>query len=112
MKKKGTIFADELMASMKIPEKAFLYIMSDSGWSATIFDSGMDSFTQDGSGNRKIEFECKPGFMSAYSISVQKQSETGRLGVVIIQNLDVLDGGNTNAAYGIVSLAGNCGESS
>ncbi len=41
-------------------------------FSATVLDSGHDSFVQDGSKNSKIEFECVPGFMSTYSLNVQK----------------------------------------
>src|SRR5919106_980302 len=92
------------------PDKAFLFISSDSGWSATILDSEGDSFTQDGSGNSGIEFECIPGFMSIYSISVQKQTVAGSLSVSIIQNGNILDSGATNAAYGIAPLSGNCNE--
>jgi hypothetical protein len=93
------------------PDKAFLFINSDSGWSATILDSEGDSFTQDGSRDSSIEFECVPGFMSIYSLSVQKQTETGFLSIAIIQNGNILDKGETTAAYGIASLSGNCNES-
>ena len=92
------------------PDKAFLFISSDSDWSATILDSEGDSFTQDGSGDSSIEFECTPGFMSIYSLSVQKQTETGFLSIAIIQNGNILDKGETSAAYGIASLSGNCNE--
>jgi hypothetical protein len=36
-------------ASKKMPDKAYLLIFSDVGWSAYILDSALDSFTQDGS---------------------------------------------------------------
>ena len=97
-------------SSKASPDKAFLSINSDIGWSATILDSEFDSFTQDGSGDSNIEFECTPGFMSIYSISVQKQSEGGSLSIAIVQNGKVLDEGKTSAAYGIASLSGNCDE--
>lgn len=103
--------SDSVIGTSKAsPDNAFLFINSDSGWSATILDSGGDSITQDGSGDSSIEFECKPGFMSIYSLSVQKQTETGFLSIAIIQNGNILDRGETTAAYGIASLSGNCNE--
>lgn len=97
-------------SSKAVPSKAFLFVNSNVDWSATILDSQGDSFTQDGSGDSSIEFECAPGFMSIYSLSVQKQTETGFLSIAIIQNGNILDKGETNAAYGIASLSGNCNE--
>ena len=94
--------------SKKTPDKAFLMIHSDSGWSATIFDSGFDSATKDGSGNSIIEFECKPDFLSTYSLSAQKQSESGYLFLTVIQNGHYIDDASTNAAYGVVSLSDEC----
>lgn len=103
--------SNSLVESSKAsPDKAFLFINSNTGWSATVLDSGGDSFTQDGSGDSSIGFECIPGFMSSYSISVQKQEETGFLSIAIIQNGNILDRGETTAAYGIASLSGNCNE--
>jgi hypothetical protein len=87
-----------------------LLIFSDVSWSAHILDSSLDSFTQDGSGNSEIEFECVIESMSTYSLSVQKDSEAGVLLLILIQNGIVLDIMNTMAAYGIASLAGTCGE--
>jgi hypothetical protein len=58
--------------SKKTPDKAYLLIYSDVSWSANVLDSGFDSYTQDGSKNSKIEFKCVPGFMSTYSLNVQK----------------------------------------
>src|SRR5215207_10332009 len=97
-------------ASKKTPDKAYLLIYSDVSWSATVLDSELDSFTQDGSKNSKIEFECVPGSMSTYSLNVQKQSEAGNILLVIVQNGNLLDAVSTQAAYGIASLSGNCGE--
>ena len=62
-------------ASKKTPAKAYLLIYSDVSWSANILDSDTNTFhsyTQDDSKNSKIEFECIPGFMSTYSLNVQK----------------------------------------
>jgi hypothetical protein len=50
------------------------------------------------------------GFMSTYSVSVQKDSEAGGLLLTLVQNGNILDQVGTKAAYGIASLAGNCGE--
>jgi hypothetical protein len=97
-------------ASKKTPAKAYLLIFSDVSWLASILDSGFDIFTQDGSKNSKIEFECIPGFMSTYSLNVQKKSEAGNLLLVTIQDGYLLDGVSTQAEYGIASLSGYCGE--
>jgi hypothetical protein len=97
-------------ASKKTPDKAYLVILSDMGWSASILDSGRDSFTQDGSKNAQIVFECVPGPTSVYSLNVQKESEAGYLLLVVVQNGNLLDAVNTQAKYGIASLSGKCGE--
>ena len=97
-------------ASKKTPDKAHLIIFSDMGWSASVLDSGRDSFPQDGSKNGQIVFECVPGLTSVYSLNVQKDSEAGYLLLVVIQNGNLLDAVNTQAAYGIASLSGKCGE--
>jgi hypothetical protein len=97
-------------ASKKSPDKAYLLIYSDVGWSATVLDSGRDSFVQDGSKNSKIEFECVPAFTNMYSLNVQKKSEAGNLLLITVQNGNLLDAMNTQATYGIASLSGKCGE--
>jgi hypothetical protein len=45
-----------------------------------------------------------------HSINVQKKSEAGNLLLVLVQNGNLLDAARTQAAYGIASLSGNCGE--
>jgi hypothetical protein len=99
---------NQVELSKKTPNIAFLMIHSDSGWSATILDSGFDSATKDGSGNSIIEFECKPDFLSIYSLSAQKQTESGYLFLTVVQNGHFIDDASTNAAYGMVSLSGEC----
>jgi hypothetical protein len=91
------------------PSKAYLLTFSDGRWSATILDSALDSFTQDGFGNTQIAFECVPGIMNVYSLSVQK-GLGGHLLLVVVQNGKLMDAVNTQAAYGIASLAGKCGQ--
>jgi hypothetical protein len=66
----------------------------------------LDSFTQDGSRNAQIPFECVPGLPNDYSLNVQKDSEAGHLLLVVVQNGRLLDAVNTQAAYGIGSLQG------
>jgi hypothetical protein len=97
-------------ASKKTPDKAYLMAFSDMGWSASVLDSGRDSFTQDGSKNAQIVFECVPGLTNVYSLNVQKESESGHLLLVVVQNGNLLDAVNTQAAYGIASLSGKCGQ--
>jgi hypothetical protein len=45
-----------------------------------------------------------------YSISVQKDTEAGFLFLGLIHNGNIKDDTRTEAAYGIASLSGNCGE--
>jgi len=66
----------------------------------------MDSATRQGSGNSKIAIECSSN--GIYSLSIQKQTEYGYLAVAVIEDGKLLDSKNTNAAFGIVSLAGRC----
>jgi hypothetical protein len=81
---------------------AKLLIYSDTSWSANVLDSGLDSFTQDGTNESE--------FMSTYSVSAQKDAEAGYVMLVIVQNFRGIDAGMTSADYGIVSLAGECGK--
>jgi hypothetical protein len=97
-------------ASLATPDMAKLLIFSDTGWSAHVLDSGLDSFDQDGSHDSVIDFECMPGFMSTYSVSVQKDTEAGYVLLFVVQNFRGLDAGGTKAEYGIASLAGECGK--
>ena len=75
-------------------------------WTATVLDSGLDSFTKDGSKNSEIEFECVLE-TGTYSLSIQKDMEAGLLFLALIQNGDIKDDAGTQAAYGIASLSGN-----
>lgn len=97
-------------ASSATPDMAKLLIYSDTSWSANVLDSGLDSFTQDGTNDSVIDFECKPEFMSTYSVSAQKDTEAGYVMLFIVQNFRGIDSGMTSADYGIVSLAGKCGK--
>jgi hypothetical protein len=47
--------------------------------------------------------------MNVYSLNVQKNSESGVLLLALVQNGNIMDIVDTKAAYGIASLAGNCG---
>ena len=70
--------------------------------------TGNDFTTIDGVGTRTLEFECTPGLLSTYSVSVQKQTEEGGLSLELVQGGDIIDKGRTTAQYGIVSLSGEC----
>jgi hypothetical protein len=66
----------------------------------------MDSATRDGNGNSKIFIKCDNN--GIYSLTEQKQTESGYLLVAVIQDGKLLDSKATTAQYGVVSLAGNC----
>ena len=95
--------------SIKNPDKGYLIILSDSEWQATIMDSGNDFTTIDGFKTKTLEFECVPGFLSTYSVSVQLQTESGKvLFIAYYQDGKYLDKGATTSQYGLVSLSGEC----
>jgi hypothetical protein len=94
--------------SINNPNKAYLMIVSSTTWQASIMDSGNDFTTIDGTKIKTLEFECTPGFLSTYSVSVQKQIESGLLLLELLQGGDIIDKGSTTAQYGIVSLSGEC----
>jgi hypothetical protein len=71
-------------------------------------DSENDFTTIDGTNTRTLEFECTPGSSSTYSVSVQKQTESGLLLLEFLQGGPIIDKGSTTAQYGIVSLSGEC----
>ena len=83
-------------------------IVSLTTWQASIMDSGNDFTTIDGDGTRTLEFECTPGRLSTYSVSVQKQTEEGGLELQLVQGGNIIDRGGTTAQFGIVSLSGQC----
>jgi hypothetical protein len=87
-------------------DNALLVIHSTTGWSAVVQDSNFVQESVDGFGARSIEFECGP--FGIYSHVVQKSTESGVLNVYIAQNGHILKQANTGAAYGVVSIAGNC----
>ncbi|HYY68012.1 MAG TPA: hypothetical protein VE572_06675 [Nitrososphaeraceae archaeon] len=87
-------------------DNALLVIHSNTGWSAVVQDSNFIQESVDGFGPRSIEFECSP--FGIFSHVVQKGSDTGVLNVYVAQNGHIVKQANTGAAYGAVSIAGNC----
>ena len=90
----------------KISDKAVVLIYSNTDWSGGISDSSMDYATRDGNGNSKIFMKCDNN--GIYSLSVQKQTESGYLLVAVIQDGELLDSKATTAEYGIAGVAGKC----
>ena len=86
---------------------ATVEIQSDTGWSGSVLDSSLNSATRQGTGNSNIVIDCSQG-IKLYSLAIQKQAEYGTLSVRVVQDGTVLDSGSTNAAYGVVTLAGRC----
>ncbi len=85
---------------------ALLVIHSNTGWSAVVQDSNFVQESVDGFGSRSIEFECSP--FGIFSHVVQKSTDHGVLNVYVAQNGHIVKQANTGAAYGVVSIAGNC----
>jgi hypothetical protein len=98
---------NELMdPANKISNQAVVLIYSDTSWSGGISDSSMDYATRDGNGNSKIFMKCDNN--GIYSLSVQKDTESGYLLVAVIQDGKLLDSKATTAEYGIAGVAGKC----
>jgi hypothetical protein len=64
----------------------------------------------DGYGVDSSVFKCDGGFWmdGIYSHVVQKMSESGVLNMYVAQDGQILKQGGTGAAYGVVSIAGEC----
>ena len=89
-----------------VPGKAALIIYSNTEWSGSIMDSSFGSSTVDGSGDKRVEFQCTIG--GIYSLAFQKHNADGYLFANVIQDGKVLDGRTTTAEYGMVTIAGHC----
>ena len=98
---------NELMdPANKISKQAVVLIYSDTSWTGGISDSGNDYATRDGNGNSKILMKCDNN--GIYSLSFQKDTESGYLAVAVIQDGKLLDSKATSAEYGIAGVAGKC----
>jgi hypothetical protein len=88
--------------------EAMLKVTYDGEWSGNILDSGLDSASYDGTGNYAIVFPCSD--FGTYSLSAQKMNEGNDLMQLVVQDYanQTLDGGQTTAEFGIVSLSGEC----
>lgn len=64
----------------------------------------------DGYGVDSVVFKYDGGFWmdGIYSHVVQKMSESGVLNMYVAQDGQILKQGGTGAAYGVVSIAGEC----
>ncbi len=88
-------------------DQAVVKIHSNTDWSGSILDSSFDSATTAGHGDKNITIACTS--FGIYSLAIQKQSASGGLAVSVIQDNKTLDSKTTTAAYGMVTLSGNCG---
>ncbi|MGH9925583.1 MAG: hypothetical protein ACREAS_06725 [Nitrososphaera sp.] len=103
--------ATEIIRSENISHgNALLVIHSDVGWSAVVQDSDFVAQSVDGFGVRSIELKCDGGFWmdGIFSHVVQKSSEYGVLNIYVAQDGRIIKQGGTGAAYGVVSVAGEC----
>jgi hypothetical protein len=84
--------------------EAFLLVVSNSKWSGSIRDSSRGSATRQGYENENIPVVWMPG--GIYSVSLQKKSRGGYLGIAMILSGDILAVTATNAEFGDVSISG------
>lgn len=87
-------------------DQANVIIDSNTKWSGSILDSSFDSATKAGYGDARIPIVCTS--FGIYSLAIQKQTSSGTLAVSVIQDNQTLDSKSTTAAYGMVTLSGNC----
>jgi hypothetical protein len=87
-------------------DNAVLVIHSTTGWTAVVQDSDFVQQTIDGFGSRSIFFKCNT--FGIFSNVVQKTTDSGVLDVFVAQNGHIVKQAHTGAAYGVVSMAGNC----
>ena len=84
-----------------------MVVITDGGWSGGIRNSGPDYYSVSGYGFEIVEFEC--GDFGSYGVTAQKKSNNhGPLELSVVKGDEILDQGNTDTEYGIVSLNGNC----
>jgi hypothetical protein len=79
-------------------------------WSGSIMDSELRLYSIDGRGDEIIPITCEErryGFGS-YSVTFQKMDEDGTLSIAVVQDGQFLKQVSTSAAYGVVSLTGEC----
>jgi hypothetical protein len=94
-------------SSTAVPSgQTIVQIQTGQHWSGSILDSSVTSITHDGLGYRDIPMKCDKG--GIFSVVFQKEDDYGTLTVSVVQDGKVLKTGTTNAAYGLVSLAGTC----
>ena len=89
-------------------QNAGLKISHSGDWTASIMDSGLDSTSYDGTGPKIIPFECNILSTFGYSVVAQKQGENGVLRIDVIVDNETKDTTQTEAPYGVVTLAGEC----
>jgi len=108
---------------------AKVLIFSNADWTGYITDSGLDTYSFDGSDDQIYQFGCfsNPEQRGTYTISFHKtihprdsffsflddsyrqdRAHDGYLEMLVIQNGEILDRGRTTASYGSLILRGVC----
>ena len=85
---------------------ALMDLDSDGSWSVTLLDTEYTSYTKSDDVYYTIAFKCSP--FGIYSLVMQEQYEPGDLHVKVVKKETVLKEANTNAPYGVVSIAAQC----
>ena len=103
----------EALETIPQAEGTFVVIETHRGlqnWSGSIMDSEFTMASRDGRGDETIPITCNEGAynLGMYSLTIQKMEESGTLSVAVVQDGQVLKKTSTSAAYGVVSLAGEC----
>jgi hypothetical protein len=83
---------------------------ADGAWSGSIMDNEFRSYSVEDYGDETIPITCNEGQygLSTYSLAIQKMEESRTLSVAVVQDGQVLKETSASAAYGVVSLAGEC----
>lgn len=92
------------------PSGTVIHINTNGPWSGSIMDNEFRSYSVEDYGDETIPITCNEGQygLSTYSLAIQKMEESRTLSVAVVQDGQVLKETSTSAAYGVVSLAGEC----
>jgi hypothetical protein len=92
------------------PSGTVIHINTNGPWSGSIMDSEFRSYSVEDYWDETIPMTYNEGQygLSTYSLAIQKMEESRTLSVAVVQDGQVLKETSTSAAYGVVSLAGEC----
>jgi hypothetical protein len=106
---------EEALENIPQQQGTFVVIETHRGlqdWQGSIMDSDMTMVSHQGRGDMILPIKCESGGavagLGTVAATIQKMEEDGTLIVAIVQDGQVLKQASTSAAYGVVSIVGEC----